>query len=57
MNKLCARLLLGTPAKLSQYSTRCVALGRHLSYKSDLSLDVLYPQSSSVKFYTPPAPV
>lgn len=57
MNKLCSLLLSRSPATLSQYSTTCVALGRHLSYKSDLSLDVLYPQSANVKFYTPPAPV
>lgn len=56
MNKLCARLLRA-PATFNQYSS-CVALGRNLSsYKSDLSLDVLYPQSQHVQFYTPPAPV
>lgn len=54
MNKFCSRLLR-SQATLSQYSS-CIALGRNLSYKSDLSLDVLYPKSNA-QFYTPPAPV
>lgn len=54
MNKLCARFLR-SPSAFTQYSS-FVALGRNLSYRSDLSLDVLYPNSNA-QLYTPPAPV
>lgn len=52
MNKFCSRFLKAP----NNYSS-CIALGRSLSFKSDLSIDVLYPNSNAKLFTPAPPPV
>ncbi|XP_017464182.1 PREDICTED: peptidyl-tRNA hydrolase ICT1, mitochondrial [Rhagoletis zephyria] len=56
MNKICASFISVLRSSSSEkFYTSSVILGRRLSFKSDLSLEKLYP-NSRLKLYTPPPP-
>ncbi|XP_053961318.1 peptidyl-tRNA hydrolase ICT1, mitochondrial [Anastrepha ludens] len=56
MNKICSSLIcVLRPSSIEKAYTTSVILGRRISFKSELSLDKLYP-NSRLKLYTPPPP-
>ncbi|XP_011185756.2 peptidyl-tRNA hydrolase ICT1, mitochondrial [Zeugodacus cucurbitae] len=56
MNKVCGSFIsILRFSNVEKTYTTSVILGRQLSYKSDLSLDKLYP-NSRLKLFTPPPP-
>ncbi|XP_005174916.1 large ribosomal subunit protein mL62-like [Musca domestica] len=56
MNKICKSFIsVLSHGNLEKTYSSAAVLGRHLSFRSDLSLDKLYP-NSRLQLYTPPPP-